>query len=97
VFAERLRVTTGNTTLSDEEFSTDNFFPGIDNLFRTSTWDTTPTLLLLPTTSAHIAPYVFLRFPFQSLLEFLVYAIPFVFFFILSRCNLFIYYVDLHV
>jgi hypothetical protein len=49
IFAERLRVTTGNTTLSDEEFSNADFFPGIGNLFSNLNMETTPTLLLPPT------------------------------------------------
>ncbi|KAK1665783.1 hypothetical protein QYE76_053942 [Lolium multiflorum] len=32
VFGERLRVTTGNTTSSDDDFPNDGFFPDIDNL-----------------------------------------------------------------
>jgi hypothetical protein len=50
VFGERLRVTTGNAASYDDEFPNVDFFLDVNDLFdnRTSTWETTPMLLLPP-------------------------------------------------
>jgi hypothetical protein len=75
VFAERLRVATDNTMSSDNKFPYDDFFSNIDNLFSNPNMGDNTDVVADTTanaSAAQVAPYVFLPFILQSLLEFLV-------------------------
>ena len=68
VFGERLRATTGNTNLFDNEFPNDDFFPDIDNLFGNlnmgDNTDAAATANIVAAAAANAGPYVFLSFLF---------------------------------
>jgi hypothetical protein len=71
-FGNRLRMTTGYTQSSNDEFPNDEFFPGISNLNMGDNSDTTVVANVNATAALNVAPYVFQESMFQLLLEFLV-------------------------
>ena len=96
VFGERLRVTTGNTTSSDDEFPNDDFFPDIDDIFGNLNMGDNSAAATAAATAA-TASYVISISLFRIMLEFLVLAFGVdVIGLSLYRYNLFIYFVDLH-
>ena len=78
VFGERLRATTGNTNLFDNEFPNDDFFPDIDNLFGNLNMAdnqdpaAAANIAAAAAAAANTERYIYLSFSFQILLEFLV-------------------------
>jgi hypothetical protein len=75
-FGERLRVTIGNMTSSDNEFPNDDLFPDIDNLFGNLNMGNNQDAANIAATAAAAAAnagrFTFMSSLFQILLEFLV-------------------------
>ena len=77
-FGERTLATAGS-----DDFTDDDFFPDLGNLFLNDMGDN-----LNANGAAPVAPYVFLSFLFEIMVEFMIY---FVIIRIKSRSNLLIY------